>query len=675
MQNVQSTVATTEGPHLRWKATLRKERPLERLGNGSEFPTLTEVFDFIAQRKGGRVLVFTRTPDGWTIYEYKGFWLCKVDFKELQIAGLPLGGDPLTPHTYIVDGRGRLARIVRNQNRYELKPTDRPTQEPTGPWINAIVPVEEHNDGRFLTWLPNITLRPSLDELQSMQVWINENFPAKTKMKAGGSQHAWSQIANTDSIYVQHDRLKMFRGIDEDLDVYRADLGDRRRNLVRAGSGGKTREANHYLWQNGKAFKALGGYDAQTMGGLFNTGTHGSVFTVSPLAEFIVSIDLLRANATFVRIEPKDGITDRDALARERPDLELIQDDDYFHANLINIGTMGIVHSYVLEVTESFHLEEIRTATTIADLKRKLAGGKIYELAGVEGKPADLEKVKPRISKGDDGGFAGHPFPAYHIEFLFNPHGTKVIITSRHPIQLRDEAILGFEPPGRDLIRTLLMRAQFKRPVSRPVLTTWFQENFRQLLVFSLDTITHLLPITIPLLIDQAMNTLVEKDYSERSFNVFNIGEGTNRIPALAGSIFVPLEDDMYLGALDVILATAKRLSKRKKYETAPVSMRFVRGTKALLGCPKDYCSFECVFTSSTKYALEMFEAYAKALWEKYGNEVRLHWGQMLPEFKPEQIRGMYPGYDRWRTIRDELDPDARFLNAWQSKNLPPINA
>jgi len=132
----------------------------------------------------------------------------------------------------------------------------------------------------------------------------------------------------------------------------------------------------------------------------FNTSSHGSGFTLGPLAELIVSIDLLRPDATFVRIESKDEITDPEALSRERPDLELIQDDDCFYAKLINRGTMGIAHSYVFEVTQRFHMKEIRTPTAIQDLKEKLQGRKIYHLAGTRGKPANIAEFEPISSNG-----------------------------------------------------------------------------------------------------------------------------------------------------------------------------------------------------------------------------------------------------------------------------------
>jgi hypothetical protein len=385
----------------------------------------------------------------------------------------------------------------------------------------------------------------------------------------------------------------------------------------------------------------------------------------------IVSIDLVLADASLIRIERSDNnITDPESFATERPNVRLIQEDDYFYSALINTGTMGIVHSYVLEVTDSYFLREVRTGTTVVAMKEKLKGGKIYQLVGVKGKPADLAKTEPKFSDGKDGGFAQHPFPAFHLEFLFNPHGNQIVITSKHPTQTRDELVFGWEPPGRDLVRTILMGAKFHRNA----FADWIQERFRPELVWVVDTISHAIPSSNPWLINQAMNTLLQPVYIERSFNVFNIGEGQSEIRALAGTFFIPLENDDYLEALDIIFVVAKQFAQRGKYATAPISMRFVRATKSLIGCPKDYCAFECIFTASTKYAQEMIDAYDQALRQRFGGDVRPHWGQMMRDPDSAEIHSMYPRYDRWRAIRDELDPQGLFLNEWQTKILPPLN-
>ena len=170
--------------------------------------------------------------------------------------------------------------------------------------------------------------------------------------------------------------------------------------------------------------------------------------------------------------------------------------------------------------------------------------------------------------------------------------------------------------------------------------------------------------------IDSTMDTLIDDAYIDRSFNVFNVGDGTNKIPALAASIYIPIASDDYLKALDLIRAAAAQFSKRRnRYETGPASMRFVKGTKAMLGCDVDVCSFEFIFTATTAYALEMVEAYEAALRDGLGPEkVKMHWGQLVG--KGLERGKAYKEYPKWRHLRDEMDPKGILLSEWQETVL-----
>ena len=463
--------------------------------------------------------------------------------------------------------------------------------------------------------------------------------------------------------------MKRLGFIADEPDVYRKDLSDRRGNLVRCGSGNTIRETNHFLWLHGKSIPALGGYDGQTIGGVFPTGTHSSCFTRGPLADMVASIELVRADGSLVRIEPDGGITDPASLLARRPEVRLIQEDDYIIAALINIGTMGVVHSHDLEVTYSFHMKEVRTEITITEMKEKLRGGKIYELSGAPGKPADLARTQPRISNGKDGGFASHPIGVYHMEFVINPYSNRMIVTSRHPIVVENDDTFEFTPPGRDLARTIYLGARF----TRPAVQTWITEHFYNFIAWVVDRIVDIFPQATPWLLDNALASLADDSYIDRSFNVFHLGEGSSNIPALAATIYIPLENDNYLEAVDIVRDIAAQLAKRRKYETAPASMRFIRGFRAMLSFPKDCCSFEFIFTGGTKHAQMIVDAYDVVLRRRFGNDVRTHWGQLMRDPSAEEMRGMYAHYDRWRSIRDEFDPNGRFLNEWQMRILPPV--
>ncbi|KAI9867664.1 MAG: hypothetical protein M1813_008464 [Trichoglossum hirsutum] len=663
-------------PVLHWKSKASpSEKQLKPTAN-SRHGTLGDAIGAAAGKgkKNKNVCLITRTATDWALFEYKGSAGCKVEFKELKVGDLPLGGDPLEPKTYLLDGKGKFARITHSDaNGYRLEETARPTEEPNlgTPWVDAVVPVLNRNHGRNEQWTPRFTLRPSLEELPSALAWVDQKMPKGTKIKAGGSLHSWSKAAVARNVYFAPWRMKLTKLIDEDENVYRPDIGEGRKNLIRAGSGVTVRELNRWLWLNGKSLPLLGGCDAQTVGGVLPTGTHSSVFTYGPMADVIRSIDLALAGGRIVRIEPQGGITDAKLWKAAHPDIELIQKDDYFNAATISMGTMGVVASYMLEVTDKFHMKEVRTLIKLDELRKKLKDDGIYKFVGAPGHtPQEMETIPPRVSDGKDGGFKDQPWSAYHLELLINPHSDHIVITSRHPIAMPNDSSLGFTPPGRDLIKTVHLGARF----SRPAFPVWVQENFNSILVWSIDTIMTLFPKLTPWIVDRALDTLIDDAYEDRSFNVFHNGNGENRIPSLAGTIYVPIEGDKWIDAMETIHEVAKGFLERDRPATGPASVRFMKGTRALLGVPKDYCSFEFIYTGRTRYAQEIMEAYDVALRERFGEgEVWAHWGQIMRNPSAKEVQVMYKDYGRWRELRDELDAGGVFLNEWQAGVLPAV--
>ena len=127
---------------------------------------------------------------------------------------------------------------------------------------------------------------------------------------------------------------------------------------------------NAALDELGLALTNMGGYDAQTISGAVSTSTHGSGLRWGPFPEMVRSLDLVVAGGRALRIEPAGGPTDPASFAH--PELTLVQDDARFRAAICGIGTLGLIHSLIIEVREKFWLNEVRTLSTWEDVRPTL---------------------------------------------------------------------------------------------------------------------------------------------------------------------------------------------------------------------------------------------------------------------------------------------------------------
>ncbi|MDD1632854.1 MAG: hypothetical protein LUP91_11710, partial [Methylococcaceae bacterium] len=201
---------------------------------------------------------------------------------------------------------------------------------------------------------------------------------------------------------------------------------------------------------------------------------------------------------------------------------------------------------------------------------------------------------------------------------------------------------------------------------------TWVSENFPDAIGWLSEEMTQNIPSLTPRFVSDAMRGLSDDGYLHRSYRVFNIGDGQNAIPSLSGTLFVPLRDDLYLRAVEILRRVAREEAKNGIYQTGPISLRFVKGSRAMLASPEDVGSFELIFAGRPEHATDLIRAYDAALRAELGDEnVRFHWGQLMPGADPERILAGFPRFGAWRRIRDRLDPAGRFVNAWQETILP----
>jgi len=80
------------------------------------------------------------------------------------------------------------------------------------------------------------------------------------------------------------------------------------------------------------------------------------------------------------QIEPTSGITDLATFANVKLDVILKQDDDWFQSNIVAMGCMGLIYSYILEVLPAYLLRETCTIHTWEALKSRQGAGSIPQL-------------------------------------------------------------------------------------------------------------------------------------------------------------------------------------------------------------------------------------------------------------------------------------------------------
>jgi L-gulono-1,4-lactone dehydrogenase len=195
------------------------------------------------------------------------------------------------------------------------------------------------NQSRDQTCHPRRIVRPSTTaELQAI---VREAEREGTTVRAVGAGHAWSDVALTDGVLVETDRMT---GLVEQIG----------NDLVRVRGGTRIRDLNAALDARGLGLANMGGYDGQSIAGVVATSTHGSGLAFGPFPDYVESIDIVASEGRLVR---------------------LARGDDDFDAAVCAMGCMGIVDSLVLRVRPRFWLRERRIVRTWAEARAELAGG------------------------------------------------------------------------------------------------------------------------------------------------------------------------------------------------------------------------------------------------------------------------------------------------------------
>jgi hypothetical protein len=447
---------------------------------------------------------------------------------------------------------------------------------------------------------PERIVRPeTLDELIDLVLAAEASGE---KVRAVGTGHSWSDVALTDGYLIEPHKLVGVASVDSEL----LRPGAPEDRLVRVLGGTPISTLNAALDRMGLALPNMGGYDAQTITGVVSTSTHGSGLEFGPFPDLVRSLDLVVSGGKALRLEPDGGPTDP-AFADDR--LTLVQDSEKFRAAVCGLGTLGVIHSLVLEVREKFWLNEVRTLTTWEAVKDTLTPGGVL---------------------GEEG----------HYELFVNPYADsdgnhRTLVTWRKDCP---------EPKGLPqdkLERHFLTELTSSLPLTGTIVR-YLARHHPRLMTKRFDSV---------------LDGMQDDGYASVSYKVFNIGEA-NKLPATSMELGVAV-DGSHIAAVERIFEIARFRAAEGIYHSSPFSLRFVAPSNAyasmMYGQPT--MMIELIMVEGTPGCYALLEGYESRLADL---GARPHWGQ-YNTLTAERIAALYPEWDRWRAVEAELNASGVF--------------
>lgn len=502
-------------------------------------------------------------------------------------------------------------------------------------------------------------------------------------VKAAGSGHSYSDVATTPDFFVDTHSLNA------PSDSTNPIVGQLQQSVLKAGSlplaiqnmtwpnydpennralfeteaGIKICDLNNLLCARNVGLMNMGGYDGQTIMGAISTSTHGSGITLPPFPDMLRSLVLVTTgkwNGTTIgggadlggvymyRIEPANGITD--PTKYNDPNIALIQDDDCFNSVICSMGCMGIIYSIVLEVMQKYWLSETRTLTTL---------DKVMDmLSSPAGSPGELPTALQQVRNLE---VLVHPYPMKGLSVVemdpSQPPETyykyfKCLVTERH--------IAPEGPPS---------------PNSKPrsfivQLMSMFKLSF-ELTVSLLNTF----PKLTPAIINTALSGLVDKDYLQVYWKIYDLG--LNADAGFAAEIGFALEDnngkytnEHFKAAVNKIHMVAQNARVNGlQYQTSPFSLRFVKSSNAHLSMMQgmNTCMIEMDMITGTYGGPEIMMRYQNNMYELGG---RPHWGLEFDNLSGanNMIGTMYPQLGTWMNVYNQFNSKGTFNNRFTDR-------
>lgn len=460
------------------------------------------------------------------------------------------------------------------------------------------------------------------------------------RVKTVGSGHSYSTVALGKEYIVDPTNLRQLPPLKKEwlFPQYREPWKDpatqNEHQLFEVQSGITLQWLNKILERKKLALINMGAIDNQTISGAASTGTHGTGVTLPSVPGMIRSITLVASQGKVYKVEPASRpITNPENY--NNPDIALIQDDHVFNSLLVNLGCMGIIYSYIIEVRKEFYLRETKTLTTWSKVKPLLQ--------------ADEQGEIPLFEKDPDTGkqiYRG-------ISVLINPYPTKKVNGDHSAMILRHQEIP--KPDKRkfnEIFPNILGRIGGAIPIG---------------LWIALQTLYDK-PEKTPQLVDSALGSIKDKIYTNKSHKVLHQGVELIKNKALSSEFVIPLHNPTrdFVAVTEQLIKKAAAFAREGIYHSSPFSLRFVSQSHAYLS-PENQgpvCYIDVAMLTATPHRKRLLNEYQDLVYRMGGFA---HWGKInngLVHFQ-EIIPQKFPNLHHWEDTFHQFNPNGTFSNVF----------
>lgn len=403
----------------------------------------------------------------------------------------------------------------------------------------------------------------------------------------------------------------------------------RDRNKLRfVETGNEIVSINRLLFQHKLSLKASGSNDGQTLAGVISTNTHGSAFKFGSTQDFVVGLHLITGPNKHVYLQRASYPVVKEKFAKKLG-AKFVNDDTLFNAALVSFGSFGIIHGMMIEARNLFLLHASRKFLSFdKDLEKAITS---LDFLGY--KPY-FKKLAKRAAERNNFPVSCDLSKLYHFQVTCNPNEIE------NGIRPKEAAVFfmfesnyrnDYEPPPWD------NEAAGPGASGLELMGELFQLTPGPLKKFVKKTI------------NDEVRELFQYEITGTFLDLFR-GEKTR------GKVFasgIGLELSRAIEALDIALETYKKIGT---IMPILITLRFVKGTKALLGFTKfkTTCVMEIdgINTEKTK-------EYANKVWKKIedaGIPFTMHWGKFNSYLTPARVKNMYgANVQKWIDCREAL--------------------